>query len=143
MSIYHCNPIRRASHRQNGAVLVASLVCLLVVMAIIGTMLRQALHYQRQLLAERDLRQAELLVDAGVARAATRLAANPNYRSETWNLPPDSVTNSGQGRVTIALSSVAGQPALTANVVAEYPIGGETSIKRTRIVQLPTQSPRP
>src|SRR5262245_53936887 len=122
-------PNQRRAQRRYGAVLVAALVCLLVIMAIIGTMLRRTLLDYRQLHTERDLRQAELLLEAGVARAAARLAADANYRNETWNLPADAITNSGEARVTIALSPVAGQQALTATVTAEYPVGRETSIR--------------
>jgi type II secretory pathway component PulK len=136
-------PKRRPAPRRTGAVLVVALVCLLVIMAIIGTMLRRTLRNYRQLHIERDLRQTELLLEAGIARAATRLTADPNYRNETWNLPTDAVTNSGEARVTIALLPIAGRKSLIANVTAEYPIGRETSIRRSRTVQLPTQPPRP
>ncbi len=137
------NSTRRAAACRTGAVLVAALVCLLVTMTMIAMMLRRTLRDQRQLHAERDLRQTELLLDAGLARAAHRLAADPNYRHEIWNLPPDAVTSSGEGRVTISLSPVGGRPVLTATVVAEYPVGRETSVRRSRTVQLPIPAPRP
>ncbi len=128
---------------RTGAVLVAALVCLLVIMAMIGMMLRRTLREQQQLHAERDLRQTKLLLQAGIARAAVRLAADPNYRHETWNLPPDAVMNSGEGRVTISLSPLSEPHFLTATVIAEYPVGRETSIRRSRTVQLPIPAPRP
>jgi hypothetical protein len=124
-------------------VIVAALVCLLVVMAIIGTMLRCTLRDYRRLRIERDLRQTELLLEAGIARAASRLAADSNYRNETWNLLPDAVTNSGEGRVTIVLSPITGQQLLAATITAEYPVGRETSVRRSRTVQLPIQPTRP
>jgi type II secretory pathway component PulK len=136
-------PKRRPTPHRTGAVLVAALVCLLVIMAIIGTMLRRTLLDYRRLHTERDLRQTELLLEAGIARAATRLTADPNYRNETWNLPTDAVTNSGEARVTIALSPIAGRQSLNASVTAEYPVRRETSIRRSRTVQLPAQPPRP
>jgi type II secretory pathway component PulK len=124
---------------RHGAVLVVAMVCLLVITAIIGTMIRGTLRNHRQLRSEKDLRQTELLVDAGVARASKRLAADPEYRNETWSLPPDAITESGEGRVTIELTASAARGSLTARISAEYPIGNEHSVRRSRIVQLPTK----
>jgi hypothetical protein len=129
--------------RHKGAVLVAAMVCLFVIMAIIGTMIHGTLRDRRRLRSERDLRQAELLLDAGVARASTRLAADPNYRNETWTLEPDAITDSGEGRVTIELFAPADQESLTATISAEYPVGNELSVRRSRTFKLPTQSSRP
>src|SRR2546423_6395914 len=92
-----------ASDRQ-GAVLVAALVCLLVVMAMLGAMLKGTLLAQRQLHRERDLRQTELLLQAGSDRAAYRLASDANYRGETWNLPANVIADNGEARITIEAS---------------------------------------
>ena len=117
----------------------AALVCLLVVMGMLGTMLQGTLRAHRQLHRERDLRQTELLLQAGSDRAVYRLANETNYRGETWNLPADAIADKGEGRVTIEISPVDGQAARKAKVVAEYPLGGETSIRRSRTFQVLTQ----
>ena len=75
------------SSKRRGTVLVAALVCLLVVMAMLGAMLRGTLRAHRELHNERDLRQTELLLQAGSGRAVFRLAKDANYRGETWSLP--------------------------------------------------------
>src|SRR5262249_1108140 len=125
-----------------GAVLVAALVCLLVVMAILSAMLLGALRAHRELHRERDLRQTELLLQAGSDRAVFRFANDPNYRGETWELPAASIADRGDGRVTIEISSDAGQNAKTAKVVAEYPLGDEWSIRRSRTFNLQAQLPQ-
>ena len=130
-----------ASDRQ-GAVLVAALVCLLVVMAMLGAMLKGTLLAQRQLHRERDLRQTELLLQAGSDRAAYRLASDANYRGETWNLPANAIVDNSEGRVTIEASPTDGPSVWNVKVVAEYPLGGETSIRRSRTFQVPSQNPR-
>src|SRR5215212_2333351 len=84
-----------ASDRQ-GAVLVAALVCLLIVMAMLGAMLKGTLIAQRQLHRERDLRQTELLLQAGSDRAAYRLGTDAQYHGETWKLPAKAIANTGE-----------------------------------------------
>jgi hypothetical protein len=111
-------------------------------MAILSAMLLGALRAHRQLHRERDLRQTELLLQAGTERAVFRLAGDPNYRGETWELPAASIANSGNGRVTIEVSAAAGQNTKTAKVVAEYPLGNEWSIRRSRTFPIQSSLPR-
>ena len=59
----------RRECRRTGAVLVVALVCLFIVMSLLGGMLKGALRERRQLGQQRDLRQTELLLEAGVDRA--------------------------------------------------------------------------
>jgi type II secretory pathway component PulK len=110
---------------------VAVLVCLLIVTSIIGSMLHSALHARRQLRVERDRRQAELLVEAGADRAAARLAADPTFRGDTWNLSAESIVDRGAGRVSTEISphDVSGEWQL--RVVAEYPLGRDFPIRRS------------
>ncbi len=128
------------SHR--GTVLVATLVCLLVVMGILGAMVQGALRAQKQLHRERDFRQTEFLLQAGSDRANYRLANDANYQGETWNLPADSIADRGEGRVTIQIVAGSGEAVRKAQIMAEYPVGGETSIRRSRIFQIPAHTPQ-
>ena len=127
---------------RRGTVLVAAIVCLLVVMGILGSMLKGTLLAHRQLHRERDLRQAEFLLQAGSDRAVYRLANNTTYRGESWNLAADTIANKGSGRVTIEILPTDGQSARKVQVVAEYPLEGETSIRRSRTFQVPIQKPQ-
>jgi Tfp pilus assembly protein PilV len=122
---------RMDSQPQRGAVLVAALVCLLVVTTLLSTMLQTALRSRRQLHRERDLRQTELLLQAGMARAAFQLANQPEYRGEMWNLPAVAIVGSGGGQVTIDVSIKSDAQAWHVEVMAEYPAGGEKSIRRS------------
>jgi hypothetical protein len=111
-------------------------------MGILGSMLKGTLLAHRQLHSERDLRQTDLLLQAGSDRARYRLASETNYRGETWSLPANAIADNGHGRVTIEISPADGQAARTAQVVAEYPLGGETSIRRSHTFQFLTQKSR-
>ncbi len=124
------------NRQRQGTVLVAALVCLLVIMGLLAAMLQGTLRNHRKLRLDRDLRQAELLLQAGCDRAAYQLTKEKEYKGETWDLPAAEITGKRDGRVTIEIQSGEGQAARTARVVAEYPLDGETSIRRTRIFQI-------
>ena len=132
---------RRQMRHRRGILLVAVIVCMAVVMGIVGTLLRGALSARRQLRVDRDLRQVELLLDAGVDRAAAKLATDPDYEGETWSIPADEIINAGAGKVVIAIPD-ASPPADSesddapqlrqVHIAAEYPLGGLTTVRRSR-----------
>jgi Tfp pilus assembly protein PilX len=124
--------LRSTRAPRRGAVLVAALVCVLVVTGIVGGMLQGALRARRQLHAERDLSQTELLLAAGVARAAARLADEPEYDGETWQLASEEIIGRGAGVVTIQAALAENAESWLVTIVAEYPAGSEISIRRTR-----------
>ena len=131
--------MKRRHH--TGTVIVAALVAVVVALALIGAMLQATLRVQRQLHAERNLRQCELLLQAGVERAAFGLHHEADFRQETWKLEPDSVVGLGAASVTIEASSIADQSAWQVEVVAEYPLGDVRSVRRSCTVQITEQSP--
>jgi hypothetical protein len=145
----NCTPRRAQRHAPHrpGAILVVALVCLLVVMSIVAGMIKGAIRERRQLHQYRDLRQTDLLVEAGADRAAARLAEDPEYRGETWRVPAEEIGHAA-GEVTIEVSrdesgaptAADGAPSLRVRVSAEYPLVGVTSIRRTRTFAIAPQS---
>jgi hypothetical protein len=131
-SHFHNSKHASATRHRRGAVLVAALVCLTIVMAIVGGMLKATLAMRRQLRVERDVRQTELLLEAGAARAAFRLAGEADYDGETWELPAEAIIGHGSGRVTIVASREADTAPWQLKITAEYPLAGESSIRRSR-----------
>jgi len=125
--------------RHRGAVLVVALVSMFVVMAMIGSMLQGTLRARKHLHVQRDLRQTELLLQAGADRAAFRLANEAAYRGETWNLPSEDIVGGGDGQVTIAASRDSDARPWEVHVVAEYPAGSESSIRRSRTFVVQSQ----
>jgi len=137
----YCRWRRRARGRSRGAILIAALVCLAIVMGLLGSMLVSAIRTGRQLHAERDLRQCELLLAAGVGRAELRVTKESDYRGEAWRLPAAEIVARGDGEVTIEVALDAEQKPRQVSVIAEYPIGGERSIRRSRTIVLSTKTP--
>lgn len=127
----------RRPPRRSAFILVMALITLTVVASVLFGMVSRALADRRQLRAERNLLQTELLADAALRRAETRLAATSNYDGETWELPSEDIAGQGPARVVIAVAPApSGDDARNIRVVAEYPFGAETSIRRTRTVTL-------
>jgi hypothetical protein len=137
------SPRRPNRAHRRGALLVAALVCMSVVMAILSGMLQGTLRARRQLHRERDLRQTELLVEAGAERAAFRLAREPDYRGEAWQLSSDQIVGRGDGRVTLTASRASDDEPWQLRVVAEYPLGGNFSIQRSRTFLIRPQTLQP
>jgi hypothetical protein len=131
--------LRCRQHRRHGAALVATLVCLVIVMAILGNMLVGALRTGRQMRVERDRRQCELLLQAGLDRVARR-TPEATYTGEVLDVPAAQIGGSGDGQITIRISHPeAAQPHI--HVLAEYPVGSESSIRRSRTVRLQSTTP--
>jgi hypothetical protein len=117
-----------------GTALIAALVCLTIVMALLGNLLVGTLRMNRQMHAERDRRQCELLLSAGLARAANRLEQDVAYAGETVKLPAAAAVGLGEGQVTIEVSR-SSEAATKIHIVAEYPLGSDHSVRRSRTVQ--------
>lgn len=132
-------PSRRLPQNRRGLVLTAALVCLVVSMAIIGTMLKAALTARRQLHTERDVRQTELLLQAGFDRAASRLATDSAFAGDTWELSADEIIGRGTARVTTKIepADAGGNPTWKIHVVAEYPLDRDFSIQRSQTFAVP------
>jgi hypothetical protein len=128
----------RTRRRRGGLMIVAALVCLLVVTSIVGSMLKSALRARRELHVERDRRQSELLVEAGADRAVARLAAEPGFRGDTWELPAAAIVGHGGGRVMTEVSRSADNQSQQIRVVAEYPLGRDFPIRRSHTFQIVT-----
>lgn len=122
------------SHRQprkRGVVLVCVIACLAVATLLLAGMLKRTLLTMRQIRTERHLRQTEWLVQAGVERAAFRLANDVEYTGEVWSLAAEEIAGTDPGVVNISVSRDSTDTA-SVQVVAEFPSGRVASIRRTR-----------
>lgn len=140
MRHFYAIPPKCGKGRRRGAVLVVALVGLLIVTALLGTMLLSALQARRQMRKERDHLQCELLLQAGLDRAAFRLAEDADYAGETWKLPAEGIIGQAEGQVAIEVARADDMPPQI-RVVAEYPLAGEHSVRRSHT--LSTQPPTP
>lgn len=128
--------------RQRGTALIVALVCLVIVTALVGNMLVAAMRASRQMRVERDRRQCELLLEAGLDRVAAAVAADESYAGNVWDVSAEEIGGSGAGQVTIQVSRQGDAPPQI-HVLAEYPLGSPFSIRRSRTVSLTSTMPLP
>ncbi|HMO86575.1 MAG TPA: hypothetical protein PKC18_16815 [Lacipirellulaceae bacterium] len=133
--------VRRRPRR--GAVLFAALACLLIVVSLLGAMLQGTLAQRRQMRTLHQLRQTEQLLAAGVARAQAQLARDADYSGETWSLESDEIVGRGAGQIVIEVGPSDEAAGSRVHVVAEYPLGGERSIRRSRTLVVTNPQPLP
>lgn len=122
-----------AAGRRRGIVAAALVVALFVLILLAGGLLRVAWarHSERRA-AERRL-QAEWLAESGLDRAAARLAADRDYRGETWAVPPEDLGGRDAGAVRIEVRPVPDRPDLrTIRARADYPTDEARRARRTR-----------
>ena len=127
--------VSRPRSQRQGVTLICVVACLAVATLLLGTMLKTTVLTRRQVHTERHLRQAQWLVEAGAERAAFRLGNDADYTGERWSLQPEAIVGTHAGVVNISVNRRA-KELVTVRVVAEYPAGGVTTIRRTRDFQI-------
>jgi hypothetical protein len=76
--------IHARSTRRQGTLVVCVLVCLLVASTIATAMTQSALRARREIRLGHQMRQTELLLDAGILRAARKIQVSEHYEGEAW-----------------------------------------------------------
>jgi type II secretory pathway component PulK len=124
------NPTARP---RRGALTVVVLVCLLILTLIAGAILRAgAAHREEMRTGERRL-QAEWLAEAGLQRAAARLAADAGYAGETWDIPARELDSADDATVAITVERPAGDARRrTIRARADYPRDPPRRARATR-----------
>jgi hypothetical protein len=94
--------------RRRGAVLAATMVCLLVVMLFAAAVARSILL--RQQMTRLDERQVQCfwLAESAVLRATSKCRADPNYRGEVWRVTAQVHGMSIQGIAEIQVEPLPG-----------------------------------
>ena len=122
---------QRLGTRRRGTVLIIAVVLLLVATGLSAELLRGVVADARQLRSDCQTVQAERLAEAGLARAAVRLAADRSYTGEEWTVQlPD-----GAGLVRIRITDSGGNRSVQATAV--WPAGKSRPATLTRSAILP------
>ncbi|HJT31917.1 MAG TPA: hypothetical protein VJ783_07670 [Pirellulales bacterium] len=113
----------RHRRQRRGAVLIMALVCLVLAVTIGGALLRWVVLEHKLLATRADESQARWLVEAGIERAAARLASDAEYAGEIWEIAADELPAGQAGRVELRIDAIEGQSRQrTITVVAKYPL---------------------
>lgn len=121
--------------KRGGSLLICVVACISIVSSILMGATHSALRARSQVRVERQLRQVELLLEAGVRRAAARAAEQDEYDGETWTLAADAIPEFARGRVDIEVDRSGAQPIV--NVAAELSAGSARTIRRSFQFSLP------
>jgi len=119
--------------RRQGFVLVLVLIVLGVAAALVMNWMKGVAaqrRHDRQ--ADRRL-QADWLAESALARAANRLAANADYKEETWKLSAADLSGSEGGVVEIHVAAVPGDvKRRSVQVTADYPADSPWRERRSK-----------
>jgi type II secretory pathway pseudopilin PulG len=113
-TIWSCYCVTAPCHlfreRRLGAVLAMTLVCLLVVGSLGALLLRSAVQEVRQSRRHQQQLQTLWLVESGLDRALTRLAADAGYAGETWEILAAQLGGHGSAAVHITVEVLEDRP---------------------------------
>ena len=118
-------------HDRQASILVCVLVAMAVAMALVVATVQSALQARREVRTQRDLRQMELVLEAGILRATRNLDSNADYGGETWTLSPSANTGFDSVRVEIEVTAQDGPEPRQVQAIARYPATGPTIIQRS------------
>ena len=127
-------------HRRRGSVLICVLVCLSIATALVTATIRTALQARHQVRTQHQLRQTELLLEAGVVRAVRKFGSEAEYTGERWDLVGDTIPGFDAVRVEIEVERSGLSGARRIHVVARLPTDLETSVKRSHVILADTHA---
>lgn len=128
---------------RTGAALAVALICALLVSLMSAVLVRTALVQVERLTHDEHQLQAEWLAQSGLALAAQRLRADPEYVGETW-LPPAVGGTGALGRVVIEIRSKDVEEATAMamiHVTADVPDDPVERVRVERVSRLPAENP--
>ena len=122
---------------RRGAVVVVAMITLLLVSMIGVSLVRLALAQQKQVQREQLRLQAEWLTEAGLNRGAARLAADPEYMGEDWQIEAQALKSRRGGSVRIAVEPAEPQSAEgTLRVIATFPADSNHRAQVSRALRI-------
>jgi len=118
---------------RRAVVILVALVALAVIGMLSGMLVRSVItHYRQSDLLARNV-QAMWLVQSGMERAVARLAHDPRYTGEQWDLSADALNGPWPGTVVIHVEGVpTNADARQIDVTATYPTTMKSRITRHR-----------
>jgi len=136
--------MRRTNRR--GMAVVFALVCLAMAAVLAGVATRAAVLGWQSARDEGRRAQAAWLADSAIARAGAQLAADPDYRGETWRIPAKLLDGRRDAVVLIEVTASNDKPReRLVRIRADYPDDPIDRIRKSKQLTftLPETEPRP
>lgn len=118
------------------------MVALALASAIGLAVLKTTSAQHRQARFEQFRAQSTWLAEAGVERAAARLARDAAYGGETWNVEAERLDGRHAGRVVVEVAAdPQGESIRRIVVVADFPAGAEQRSRTRKSIEIRPQQP--
>jgi type II secretory pathway component PulK len=127
-------PCTRGGRRGFAAVIV--IVVFVICMSFFALWAKSAVIEHRRATTREWRLQAARLAEAGLLRAARRLAADPGYEGETWSIPAEDLKQ--QHAADVRLRAVRGDLSIRIEATARYPAGAVRRAQVTRQMTVPS-----
>lgn len=111
--------------------LVCVIVCLSIASALVTATTQSALRLRRQARVERQLRQAEWLLEAGARQAVARIAQSAVYKGEVWLLDQGALPGSRGARIAIEVAKTKPRQPHRIRITAELATDDERPLRRS------------
>ncbi|MCP4787158.1 MAG: hypothetical protein GY903_11280 [Fuerstiella sp.] len=121
--------------RRHAAVIVMVLLILMLMSGLVAQFFRRAMADRRQTRNEIQHQQAIQLTMAAELLLNERLAADTDYKGETWDHPAGILHQTNTGSVVISVTDISTDDRI-ATLTARYPANADPPFKVTRIVRL-------
>lgn len=133
--------------RRGGSIIVV-IAFYAIAITMMGVWIRSALVHHRQVSRWHERTQAVWLAEAGVRRAAARLARDDGYQGERWDIPAAEIGGQGAAEVIILveplesgdkLAENLGRPSqrrLRISATATYPLGSRSKNQFTKTIEI-------
>jgi Tfp pilus assembly protein PilX len=118
-------------------VLVLLVVVMCVALALFGVWAQQVVRSQRRLESRQYRAQAQRLAEAGVRRAVAQLAADPNFKSESWSVPAEQLKQRHAAVVRIEIAASPFESKLLCQATAEFPSAAPRRATVAKSIQVP------
>jgi type II secretory pathway component PulK len=131
---------------RRGILILAVLACLTLVTILAGVWLRMLTLERQQARSQQFTLQAEYLADSAMRRATAKLAANSDYRGETWQPSAEGLGLAIPAKVTIEVETDKDNPQTRSiRISAELAGKGPNQVLRRKqqTIPLSTKEPTP
>jgi type II secretory pathway component PulK len=140
------NSMRMQTCSRRGILILAVLACLTLVTILAGVWLRMLTLERQQARSQQFSLQAEYLADSAMRRATAKLAANGDYRGETWEPSADELGLAIPAKVTIEVETDKDDPQgrsirISAELAGKGP--NQALRRKQQTILLSTKEPTP
>src|SRR5262245_14202396 len=121
---------------RRGVALVIVIALLAICLILFGVWARRIVDEQRRIISQQFRLQATRLAEAGVQRAKSRHAVDPDFREETWRVPAASLGGVHDGQVRMRVLPADQSATVRCEAVANFPADSVRHAQVTKRIEI-------